>query len=80
MTAQKISAFEYCFDWRSWTQEEGQYLDARLGEVRGLGYGGVLRNAQEQRPLFDCYSFASISGQEQLVKFLRKNDAVSGAN
>ncbi|WP_218713357.1 hypothetical protein [Arthrobacter sp. BF1] len=77
LTAENITAIEYCFDWRHWTQEEVQYLDARLGEVRGLGYGGVLRNAAEQRPTYNCYSFASISGREQLATFLRVQGAIA---
>ncbi|WP_220033918.1 hypothetical protein [Arthrobacter psychrolactophilus] len=78
LMAEKITAFEYCFDWRKWAPEEIHYLDARLGEVRGLSYDGVRRNAQEQRPVYDCYSFASISGRELLAKYLRENGAIAG--
>lgn len=77
LMGRKITAFEYCFDWRDWTPAQMQYLDARLGEVRGLGYGGVLRNAEEQRPAYNCYSFASISGREQLGTFLRDQGAIA---
>lgn len=75
---QQISAFKYCFDWRSWEAVDIQYLDARLGEVRGLGYNGVMRDAENQRPVYDCYSFASISGAEQLDEFLRENGFSEG--
>lgn len=70
---QQISSFDYCFDWRNWPEAEVHYLDARLSEVRGLGYDGVFRNAEEQRPTDNCYSFASLSGAEQLGEFLAEN-------
>ncbi|WP_449373236.1 hypothetical protein [Arthrobacter psychrolactophilus] len=78
LMAHNITAFDYCFDWRKWTQEEIHYLDARLGEVRGLDYGSTDRNAEELRPKYNCYSFASLSGKEQLVKYLRENDSITG--
>jgi len=74
----RITAFDYCFAWRDWELAEAQYLDARLSEVRGLGYGDVFRDPQEQRPMDECYSFASISGAEQLEEFVAENGASEG--